>query len=276
MKVDIERKLVRFIPETPLEEAELSTLWRRIISCAGISKKLAPVGEFIAGKGGCASFHIEGMTDEETETIESFAQEAGTYYCSICNKSVPLAEGDEFPLLRQENDTHRLTNNPENNMAKLTGLQIQKLLPQTNCKECGSNTCLAFAMKLAAKKADFQECPYASDEAKQVLGAASEPPVKIIVLGPDKKLKLGEETVLYRHDKTFVNQTILAININDTDKPEAIEKTLKSIRDYVLERVGEKLASIMVSVTDRSGDPANFAAVCQKAYETTRTSARNP
>ena len=56
----------------------------------------------------------------------------------------------------------------------LTGLQIQKLLPKTNCKECGSNTCLAFAMKLAAKKADLSECPYASDEAKQVLGAASE------------------------------------------------------------------------------------------------------
>lgn len=55
----------------------------------------------------------------------------------------------------------------------LTGLQIQKLLPKTNCKECGSNTCLAFAMKLAAKKADLKECPYASDEAKRILGAAS-------------------------------------------------------------------------------------------------------
>ncbi len=68
----------------------------------------------------------------------------------------------------------------------LTGLQIQKLLPKTNCKECGSNTCLAFAMKLAAKKADLSQCPYASDEAKQVLGAAAEPPVKGVALG-DKR-----------------------------------------------------------------------------------------
>jgi acetyl-CoA decarbonylase/synthase complex subunit gamma len=65
----------------------------------------------------------------------------------------------------------------------LTGLQIQKLLPATNCKECGSNTCLAFAMKLAGKKAELSQCPYASDEAKRVLGAASEPPVRCVELG---------------------------------------------------------------------------------------------
>ncbi|HBC88346.1 MAG TPA: acetyl-CoA decarbonylase/synthase complex subunit gamma [Lentisphaeria bacterium] len=149
----------------------------------------------------------------------------------------------------------------------LTGLQIQKLLPKTNCKECGSNTCLAFAMKLAAKKAELSQCPYASEEAKKVLGAASEPPVKSIVLGPDKKLKLGEETVLYRHEKTFVNQTALAVNINDTDKPESIEKTLRAVGSYLLERVGEKLIVDMVCITCKSGDPAKFANICSKAYE---------
>ena len=79
----------------------------------------------------------------------------------------------------------------------LTGLQIQKLLPKTNCKECGVNTCLAFAMKLAARKAEIGECPYASDEAIEVLSAAYEPPVKGIQLGPERSLRLGEETVLY-------------------------------------------------------------------------------
>jgi len=74
----------------------------------------------------------------------------------------------------------------------LTGLQIQKLLPQTNCKECGSNTCLAFAMQLAAKKADLSRCPYASEEAKSILGAASEPPVRLIELGAGRSVKLGE------------------------------------------------------------------------------------
>ena len=73
----------------------------------------------------------------------------------------------------------------------LTGLQIQKLLPKTNCKECGSNTCLAFAMKLAGKKAELSACPYASDEAKRVLGAASEPPVRCVELGPDRQAQAG-------------------------------------------------------------------------------------
>jgi len=152
----------------------------------------------------------------------------------------------------------------------LTGLQIQKLLPKTNCKECGSNTCLAFAMKLAAKKAELSECPYASDEAKKILGAASEPPVKGIALGPEKNLKLGEETVLYRHEKTFVHQTVFAVNINDNDNPQTIEKTLASVRDYLLERVGEKLRVDMVCVTDKSGNSAKFAAICAKAYEVTK------
>ncbi len=154
-------------------------------------------------------------------------------------------------------------------MAKMTGLQIQKLLPKTNCKECGSNTCLAFAMKLAAQKADLSECPYASDEAKQILGAASEPPVKGIQLGPDKSLKLGEETVLYRHEKTFVSQTALAINVDDNAPAEQIDATLKQVKNYVLERVGEILTIDLVCVTDKSGDASTFAATAKKAYETT-------
>lgn len=152
----------------------------------------------------------------------------------------------------------------------LTGLQIQKLLPKTNCKECGSNTCLAFAMKLAAKKADLSECPYASDEAKQVLGAASEPPVKGIELGADNLLKLGEETVLYRHEKTFVNQTAFAININDSDSPAEIEKTLTDIRDYVLERVGEELTIDMVSVSHKSNNVETFVNIAKKVWEVTQ------
>ena len=112
----------------------------------------------------------------------------------------------------------------------LTGLQIQKLLPKTNCKECGSNTCLAFAMKLAAKKADLSQCPYASDEAKQVLGAASEPPVRCIGLGTDRSLRVGGETELYRHEKTFVHQTAIAVNVSDTDSPEELERTLRLVR----------------------------------------------
>ncbi len=150
----------------------------------------------------------------------------------------------------------------------LNGLQIQKLLPKTNCKECGSNTCLAFAMKLAAKKADLSECPYASEEAKQVLGAASEPPVKGVTLGSDIPSKLGEETVLYRHEKTFVNQTVLAVNIDDTT--EDAMKTLEAVRDYKLERVGEILTVNAVAITQKSGDKEKFISLAKQAWEVTK------
>ncbi len=152
----------------------------------------------------------------------------------------------------------------------LTGLQIQKLLPGTNCKECGSNTCLAFAMKLAGKKAELGQCPYASDEAKRVLSAASELPVRCLELGPDRKLKLGGEVVLYRHEKTFVHQTALALNVNDTDPAEVIEATLSTTAEYVLERVGEKLRLDMLAVTQKGADAAPFVELAAKAWTRTQ------
>ncbi len=150
---------------------------------------------------------------------------------------------------------------------KLTGLQIQKYLPKTNCKECGSNTCLAFAMKLAAKKADLSACPYASDEAKDLLGAASEPPVKSLAFGADKNLKLGEETVFYRHEKTFVNQTALAINLNDTDPVESVDQKIAVIKEYELVRVGETLVIDMIAVSQVSDDDEAFVSLAKKAWE---------
>jgi len=148
----------------------------------------------------------------------------------------------------------------------LTGLQIQKLLPKTNCKECGVNTCLAFAMKLAARKAEIGDCPYASEEAIQILSEAYEPPVKGIRLGPDSALKLGEETVLYRHEKTFVNQTLLAINVNATDDPAVVEDTLGAVKDYTVERVGEIIDIDMVAVSHRGSSVDTFVDLAMKAW----------
>jgi acetyl-CoA decarbonylase/synthase complex subunit gamma len=148
----------------------------------------------------------------------------------------------------------------------LTGLQIQKLLPRTNCKECGVSTCLAFAMKLAARKAEIGECPYASEEAIAVLSEAYEPPVRGIRLGPKSELTLGEETVLYRHEKTFVNQTLLAINLNDTDDPAATTETLRAVKDYKIERVGEIFEIDMAAVTHQGSNTAAFVDLATKAW----------
>ena len=152
----------------------------------------------------------------------------------------------------------------------LTGLQIQKLLPKTNCKECGVNTCLAFAMKLAARKASIDECPYASEEAIRVLSEAYQPPVRGIQLGRDRSLKLGEETVLYRHEKTFVHQTLLAVTVRDTDAPDDADATLERIAGYTIERVGETIGVDMVAVAHRGGDADRFVELAQQAFAKTR------
>jgi acetyl-CoA decarbonylase/synthase, CODH/ACS complex subunit gamma len=147
----------------------------------------------------------------------------------------------------------------------LTGLQIQKLLPKTNCKECGCSTCLAFAMKLAAKKAELKECPYVSEEAKATLGAAAEPPVKTVTLGAETAaFKAGGETVMYRHEKTFVNQTGLGLTVDDTMDEAALKKTVQEFAAYKLERVGELLKPDVISVACKSGSQDKFLAVLEK------------
>jgi len=146
-------------------------------------------------------------------------------------------------------------------MPPLTGLQIQKLLPKTNCKECGSNTCLAFAMKLAAKKAELSECPYVSDEAKAILGAAAEPPIRAVTLGTgDHTFTAGGETVMFRHEKTFVNACGIGVAVDDTLDAGELERRVKAVSDYRLERVGEELLTDAVSIEAKSGSEAALLA----------------
>src|SRR5512146_1339556 len=99
----------------------------------------------------------------------------------------------------------------------LSGIQIYKLLPQTNCKECSFPTCLAFAMKLAAKQVELSACPYVSEASKAQLAESSAPPVRLVALKSDgNEVKAGNEVVLYRHEKTFYNRPGLFVQYSDT------------------------------------------------------------
>lgn len=141
----------------------------------------------------------------------------------------------------------------------LTGVQIFKLLPKTNCKKCGFPTCLAFAMKLAQGGADISACPDVSDEAKATLGEASAPPIRAITLGTgEKAVKIGGETVLFRHEKKFVNPCALAVNIKDTDSD--MENKAAQVAASEIDRVGQKLRVNAVSIEYASGDPSKYAA----------------
>ena len=147
----------------------------------------------------------------------------------------------------------------------LTGIQIFKLLPKTNCKECGVPTCLAFAMNLASGKAELDACPYVSDEAKEQLAEASAPPIRPVALGKGvRKATTGGETVLYRHEKTFFNPTLLAATVaSDIDAAE-LDKALKVYNAFQYERVGLNLRPELLVVKDAGNGAEGFAAVAGK------------
>ncbi|MBI4690695.1 MAG: acetyl-CoA decarbonylase/synthase complex subunit gamma [Nitrospirae bacterium] len=146
----------------------------------------------------------------------------------------------------------------------LTGVEIFKLLPKTNCKKCGHPTCLAFAMKLAQRQATLDLCPDVSEDAKRILGEASAPPIRPITFGSgDKAVKMGEETVLFRHDKKFVNPCTLAIELKDSLSESDISKKLDEVLTSEIDRVGQKLRVDAIALTNASGDKGKFEAAAK-------------
>jgi len=142
----------------------------------------------------------------------------------------------------------------------LTGIQIFKLLPKTNCKECGVPTCLAFAMNLASGKAELDSCPYVSDEARAQLSEASAPPIRPVNIGKGvRACKTGGETVQYRHEKTFFNPTLLAATIGSDISESDLETKLTIWNAFQFERVGLNLRPELVALKDVGGDKDAFA-----------------
>ncbi|MCJ7666634.1 MAG: acetyl-CoA decarbonylase/synthase complex subunit gamma, partial [Actinobacteria bacterium] len=147
----------------------------------------------------------------------------------------------------------------------LSGLEIFKKLPKTNCKDCGFPTCLAFAMQLAAGKVELEKCPHVSDDAKESLSEASQPPILKVEIGSgDGAFVIGEETVLFRHDRTFVNQNAFAVTVSDDMPDEKIELIVGDINNISYERVGMTLALDAVCVKNKSGDRGKFMAAAEK------------
>ncbi|HIJ66741.1 MAG TPA: acetyl-CoA decarbonylase/synthase complex subunit gamma [Planctomycetes bacterium] len=142
----------------------------------------------------------------------------------------------------------------------LTGLEIFKLLPKSNCKKCGKPTCLAFAMALAQKKAKLEECPEASEEAKSALAEASAPPISLVKFGTgDNEVHIGQETVMFRHEEKFYNPTVIAVSISDKLADDALKERIDAVNSLQFERVGTHLQVGAVAVINDSGSPDTFA-----------------
>jgi acetyl-CoA decarbonylase/synthase complex subunit gamma len=143
----------------------------------------------------------------------------------------------------------------------LTGLEIYKLLPQTNCKECSFPTCLAFAMKLAAKQAELKACPYVTEESKAKLEAASAPPIRLVRLGDDNaRIEVGNETVLFRHEKTFYHRPGLFLRLKDSEGVDALKKRAAEADAYRADYVGISLGLDGFAVEAASKDAATYKA----------------
>ena len=149
----------------------------------------------------------------------------------------------------------------------LTGIQIFKLLPKTNCGECGVPTCLAFAMSLATGKAELTACPYVSEEAKVQLTEAAAPPIRAVTIGVgDRAFKVGGETVMFRHEKRFENSPGFAIIISDTMDEAEVDARLERFK-LQYERVGLTLRPELVALKGDSGDASRFQALVNKVKQ---------
>ena len=141
------------------------------------------------------------------------------------------------------------------------GLDIYKLSPKKNCKECGSPTCMAFCMKVAQGAVPITKCPYMSEEAIALLSEATAPPMQTITVGAHK---LGGETVMMRHEKTLVNRNLFAATLDTSMDDASIEERIALVKKVDYERIGEREMVECVFVHD-AGDCAKFVELCKKA-----------
>ena len=153
----------------------------------------------------------------------------------------------------------------------LKGLDIFKLSPKKNCKECGCPTCMAFSMKVAQGAVDIAACPYFAPEALAKLSAATEPPMKTIKVGAgDAELSLGGETVLFRHEKTFVSRTRYAMSLCTCMDDETVAQKLEDIKKVDYERIGERMFVELVYVNYSADGKQDYVELVKKAAETGR------
>ena len=149
----------------------------------------------------------------------------------------------------------------------LKGIDIFKLSPKKNCKECGSPTCMAFCMKVAQGAVSIDKCPYFSDDAKAMLNEQTAPPMKTITVGDHK---LGGETVLFRHEKTLVNKNLYAVPVCTCMSAEEVDAKLADLQKVDYERIGERMYVEFVFVRNNQNDPAVYAELVKKAAATGR------
>jgi acetyl-CoA decarbonylase/synthase complex subunit gamma len=155
----------------------------------------------------------------------------------------------------------------------LKGTDVVKKLPDAgkkNCRDCGFPTCFAFAMKLASGGTTVDKCPYLLPEVRAELADALAPPIKLVTIGSGSNvLKIGNEEVIYRHDKTFVNQPGIALLISDKEPDSRVDEKIKKLKELQFPWVGMTLKANLLALQFELGDKAKFEALVKKVCTTT-------
>jgi len=153
----------------------------------------------------------------------------------------------------------------------IAGSQIVKMLPgKRPCKDCGFPTCFAFAMKLASGGTTVDKCPYLSEETKAKLLDLLAPPIQLVTIGSgENTVKIGNEEVIYRHEKTFVHSPGIALLISDKEDKAKIEEKIKKIKELQFPWVGVNLEADLLALCFESGDKNKFLDLVKKVYDST-------
>ena len=154
----------------------------------------------------------------------------------------------------------------------LNGIQIFKMTPKTNCKDCGSPTCMAFAMKVAQGAVDISKCPHMAQEALDALSEATAPPMKTIKVGTgDAEYTLGGETVLFRHEKTFVSKARYAVSLCSCCDEAVNDELIANLQKVDYDRIGERMHVEMIYVNYAEGTADKYVELVKKAAGLGRT-----
>ena len=152
----------------------------------------------------------------------------------------------------------------------LSGLDIYKLLPKTNCKDCGFATCLAFAMALAQKKVSLDKCPHITANAREALESAAQPPIKLVTIGTGShKIEIGNETVMYRHEQKFYHPSAIGFLVEDAFSDADIGKAISDIKKLEFERVGQVISANLICIRNSSKNKEKFISAVKKVAAST-------
>jgi len=153
----------------------------------------------------------------------------------------------------------------------VSGSELVKLLPKRRpCRECGFPTCFAFAMKLASGGATVDKCPYLDEETRAKITDLLAPPIKLVTIGSgENKLEIGDEEVVYRHEKTYHHAPGIGLLISDKESEEEIDQKIRKIKELQFPWIGLTLKADLLALYFESGDKEKFLALVKKVYQST-------